>query len=517
MFHVELNYENVKELQKTHTVKEMADIFGFSVTTMGRRLASLGLTKPANRTDIKDEEVVKDWDDGLTIVEIAKKYKASHDTITKRLKKYGIECSRVEGIKKHFKREHAEKWSDIKSDLDKGMSVTSVREKHRIRYTKLLELMELNSYRYKSDVLLFDLNDRIDMSEIKSTELFYLKKIKKYYLKYNELPTKHQLADISKRTVDTVSKAVNRYNLNQFVLNFRSSYLVSAIIRELQLLEIEYDLNNRSILVDDGRRLEIDIYLPKYNLGIEVNPVSTHSVDVGKLGLSSKNYHQEKSLLAEEKGIGLIQFYDADYHDARRFEVFKEQLKALVSDKTKIGARSCMVQPISAKDCNEFLNQYHFQGMERSSSIRSGLYYDDILVGVLTLGKSRYTSDEYEIVRYCLDPNVVIIGGFSKLFKHALQDIKVGSKVVSYMDLNKRLRSSNVYENNCFQFDGITRPDYVWVKRYGTETLSRYTTTKSKLIEQGYDASKSEVEIMRERGYFRVFGSGSKRYVYVVS
>lgn len=517
MFHVELNYENVKELQKTHTVKEMADIFGFSVTTMGRRLASLGLTKPANRTDIKDEDVVKDWDDGLTIVEIAKKYKASHDTITKRLKKYGIECSRVEGIKKHFKREHAAKWSDIKSDLDKGMSVTSVREKHRIRYTKLLELMELNSYRYKSDVLLSDLNDRIDMSEIKSTELFYLKKIKKYYLKYNELPTKHQLADISKRNVETVSKAVNRYNLNQFVLNFRSSYLVSAIIRELQLLEIEYDLNNRSILVDDGRRLEIDIYLPKYNLGIEVNPVSTHSVDVGKLGLSSKTYHQEKSLLAEEKGIGLIQFYDADYHDARRFEVFKEQLRGLVSTKTKIGARKCQVQPISAKDCNEFLNYYHFQGMERSSSIRQGLYYDDHLVGVLTLGKSRYTSDEYEIVRYCLDPNYVIMGGFSKLFKHALEDIKVGSKVVSYMDLNKRLRASNVYEKHGFQFDGLTKPDYVWVKRYGTETLSRYNTTKSKLVSEGYDASKSEVEIMRDRGYFRVFGSGSKRYVFVVS
>lgn len=441
---MELNYENVKELQKTHTVKEMADIFGFSVTTMGRRLASLGLTKPANRTDIKDEDVVKDWDDGLTIVEIAKKYKASHDTITKRLKKYGIECSRVEGIKKHFKREHAAKWSDIKSDLDKGLSVTSVREKHRIRYTKLLELMELNSYEYK---------------KIEDVEL------------------------------DSMSE---------------KDY-IDIILKELESLDLEYTVEDELI------------YLPEYNLGIEVNPVSTHSVDVGRLGLSSKNYHQEKSLLAEEKGVGLIQFYDADYHDARRFDVFKEQLKALVSNKIKVGARECLVQQIDAKSSNQFLNKYHFQGMERSSSIRRGLYYDDVLVGVLTLGKSRYTSDEYEIVRYCLDPNVVIMGGFSKLFKNALEDIKSGSKVLSYMDLNKRLRASNVYENHGFQFDGLTRPDYVWVKRYGTETLSRYTTTKSKLIAEGYDASKSEVEIMRERGYFRVFGSGSKRYVYVVS
>ena len=441
---MKLDYETVKELQKTHTVKEMADIFGFSVTTMGRRLASLGLTKPSNRTDIEDENVVKDWNDGLTIVEIAKKYKASHDTITKRLKKYGIECSRSEGIKKHFKRTHADKWSDIKIDLDKGMSVTSVREKHCIRYTKLLELMELNSYEYK---------------KIEDVEL------------------------------DSMSE---------------KDY-IDIILKELESLDVEYTVEDELI------------YLPKYNLGIEVNPVSTHSVDVGRLGLSSKNYHQEKSLLAEEKGIGLIQFYDADYHDVRRFEVFKEQLKALVSTKTKIGARNCKIQPISAKDCNQFLNKYHFQGMERSSFARYGLYYGENLVGVLTLGKSRYTKDEFEILRYCVDPNVVVIGGFSKLFTYALKDIKTGSKIISYMDLNKRLRSSNVYEKHEFQFDGLTKPDYVWVKRYGTETLSRYNTTKSKLVSEGYDASKSEVEIMLDRGYFRVFGSGSKRYVFVVS
>ena len=85
------------------------------------------------------------------------------------------------------------------------------------------------------------------------------------------------------------------------------------------------------------------------------------------------------------------------------------------------------------------------------------------------------------------------------------------------MDLNKRLRASNVYEKHGFQFDGLTKPGYVWVKRYGTEILSRYNTTKSKLVAEGYDASKSEVEIMLDRGYFRVFGSGSKRYVFNVS
>lgn len=212
---MELNYENVKELQKTHTVKEMADVFGFSVTTMGRRLASLGLTKPTNRTDIKDEDIVKDWNDGLTIIEIAKKHNASHDTITKRLKKHGISCSRVEGIKKHFKRTHADKWLDIKEDLDKGMSVTSIREKHRIRYTKLLELMELNSYEYN--------NKKVEDVELNSMS---------------------------------------------------EQEYIEIISKELRLLDMKYDVQDNYI------------YLPKHDLGIEVNPVSTHSVDVGKLGLS---------------------------------------------------------------------------------------------------------------------------------------------------------------------------------------------------------------------------------------
>jgi len=515
---MELNYETVKELQKIHTVKEMADIFGFSVTTMGRRLASLGLTKPANRTDIKDEDVVKDWNDGLTIVEIAKKHNASHDTITKRLKKHGITCSRAEGIKKHFKRIHADKWLDIKEDLDKGMSVTSVREKHHIRYTKLLELMKLNFYQHKTDNILFDLEARIENENAGKKELFYLNHIKDYYLKYNELPTRHNLCETAERNDSTVSRAIKVYNLNQFVINFKSSYLASIIIKELQSLNIEYELNNRSILIDEyDTHFEIDIYLPKYNLGIEVNPVSTHSVDVGKLGLTSKKYHQNKSLLAEERGVGLIHFYDADYHDARRFEVFKEQLKSLVATKTKINVSKCRVRSIDAKSCNEFLNKYDFQGMERNSAFRYGLYHEETLLGVLTLGKSRFTDDDYEIIRYCMNPYYLVNSDFSKLFKHALKNIKSGSKIISYMDLNKILKASNVYEKHGFQFDGLTRPDYVWVKRYGTETLSRYSTTKSKLVSEGYDASKSEVEIMRDRGYFRVFGSGSKRYVFVVS
>lgn len=520
---MELTYENVKKLQKTHTVAEMGAVFGISRTTMGRRLSELGLAKPKDRIDIKNSDILNDWNNGLTIVEIARKYNCSHDTITKRLKKMGIRSNRVDGIKRHFKRVHNDMWPDIKSDLDAGMNLTAVREKHKIRHTKLVELMKINSYAHKGASTFDNLLNRIEFVKSDTTrrknsvtsELMYLESIREYWLKHDELPTAHDICEMTNLTRVGVMAAIKRYGLYEFVRHTTSSKLVLLIINDLRKLGLDFELNNRRVLRTNDMHREIDIYLPDFKLGIEINPVATHSID-SKMGVKSKSYHQEKSLLAEECGVGLIHFYDADYYDKRKYNVFLNQLRALTQSKTRIGARDCDVVKIDARESNVFLNKFHFQGAERSSSVRYGLYFGSILVGVMTFGTSRYTENEYELIRYCMDPNYVVMGGFAKLFKQASCDWVSGTVVVSYMDLNKRLRPHNVYEQHGFTYSGITQPDYVWVKHYGTETLTRYATMKSKLVKLGYDASNTEVEIMRSRDYFRVFGSGSKRYVYTV-
>ena len=50
----------------------------------------------------------------------------------------------------------------------------------------------------------------------------------------------------------------------------------------------------------------------------------------------------------------------------------------------------------------------------------------------------------------------------------------------------------------------------------GEACMTRYQCTKKRLAALGFDPEKSEIEIMREQYYYRVYGAGSKRYVYTI-
>jgi hypothetical protein len=65
-------------------------------------------------------------------------------------------------------------------------------------------------------------------------------------------------------------------------------------------------------------------------------------------------------------------------------EIIKAKLKALFGiEQTKIYARKCIIKEISTELKNDFLNQFHIQG-EDKSKIKLGLFYQDELVAVMT-------------------------------------------------------------------------------------------------------------------------------------
>ena len=503
-------------LRENHTVKEIAQIVGKSERTVSRHLKEFGLTTLTDRVDINDEDILSEWNRGHTIVEIAQKYQCSHDTITKRLKKYNIICNKSMGIERHFDKVHDADWLAIKADLDKCIPVSVVATRHNMRYESVYRMMERNDYQYyglqdlDETVLLKRIDKCVDVEESR-----YLQAILDYYKQYGNLPVVYTLSRFMDCDTDIIKNAVVKYSLYNFIGNNGPSVKVLRIIHDLDILGIHYEQNNRKILrLDNGSFMEMDIYLPDFKLGIEVNPTWTHSVDTGSYGQSDKCYHQKKSLLAADFGVGLLHMYDSDFIDESKYQVFLAQVKALTDSKIKIGARQCCVKLIDRVVCNQFLQQYHFQGGEKSSFIQYGLFYQDILIGVLSVGKSRYTSDDYEILRYCMNPNYIVHGCFQKLFQTFLRHIGHSCKIVSYMDLNKRMTANNVYEKNGFSLDSVTVPDYMWYNQSGTKMKSRYSVQKKQLVKQGFDASKSEIEIMREQDYCRVFGAGSKRYVY---
>ncbi len=501
------------------TNKEIAEHFHCSVRTINRHLSQLGVVQSAGRDDISDEDVLHNWNDGMTINQIAEKFDCSHETITKRLKKYGIICDRKSGILRHFEKEHESKWQDILQDLRNGMSVSAISVKYHMRLENVQRLAEKHDYHYIHCKELDDMGWQIRMAKLDDvntkfahTEREYLLAIYAYYEKYGTLPTVRVLAEEMGKSYVTVNSIIKSHNLCNFVDNTPSCAGVARVMDELQRMGILYEVNNRTILVTDNTRLEMDIWIPKFQLGIEINPTGTHSIDSNSR--ITRDYHQRKSLLAEQAGVGLLHMYDEDFCNKRKFEVFRQQLEARRESKVCVGARKCEVRDVPKKDADTFLDKYHFQGKEVSSRVRLGLYYSDVLIGVLCIGKSRYTKDLYEIIRYCMHPRFAVSGSFGKLFSHFLKTLTTSVTIVSYMDLNKRFSASNVYEKNGFEFECITKPDYVWAKKYGTPILKRYETTKKKLVAQGYAEDKTEVEIMHERGFYRMFGAGSKRYVY---
>ena len=260
--------------------------------------------------------------------------------------------------------------------------------------------------------------------------------------------------------------------------------------------------NDRSIL--NGK--EIDIYLPEMNFAIEFNGLYWHS-EVYK----DKMYHQEKTILCENKGIQLIHIWEDDWLDKK--DIVKDIIQSKLGMNDKIPARKCTIKEVSSKESKEFLEKYHIQG-NVNASIRIGLYYDDSLVEIATFGKLRNIlhsngqENQYELYRLCSKSGYTVVGGVSKLLTHFIRKYQP-KQIVSYANLD--ISNGNVY-NSFFKKISITSPGYYWSK--DGYKYHRSNFTKHILVKNGYDKNKTEEEIMHELGYYKVYDSGNIKYVW---
>jgi hypothetical protein len=177
--------------------------------------------------------------------------------------------------------------------------------------------------------------------------------------------------------------------------------------------------------------------------------------------------------------------------------------------KNKIFARKCSLNIVSSKESRLFLDQNHIQGYS-PSQLKLGLYYKEELVSLMTFGW-RFTNGkrEYELIRFCNKVETNVIGGASKLFSHFLlnNDIK---EVISYADIS--LFDGKLYKQLKFNKISLSSPNYFWV--VNGVRRHRFNYNKKKLISEGFDSKKSEVEIMHQRGYYRVFSCGQEKWTY---
>jgi hypothetical protein len=278
-----------------------------------------------------------------------------------------------------------------------------------------------------------------------------------------------------------------------------SKFLINKIGEE------KIELNKRDIIPN---RLEIDCYLPSFNLAIEVNGIYWHSESMGKY----RDYHLYKTNQCNLKGIDLIHILDYEW-------LFKKPiiqsilLNRLKFTSNKIYARKCEIKKLEDnKELRIFLDNNHIQGYTHSK-INLGLYYNNELVSVMTFSKNRFkkNSNEMEMVRFCNKLNTNIIGGASKLFNHFIKNYnKEKNDIISFAD--RRFFNGKLYEQLGFKFENNTHPSYLYWKN--NIILNRISCQKHKLekLLDKFDSNKTEYENMKENGWRRVWDCGNIKY-----
>ncbi len=260
--------------------------------------------------------------------------------------------------------------------------------------------------------------------------------------------------------------------------------------------------NSRSIIPPH----EIDIFIPTLKLGVEVNGLYWHSSPNKDM-----NYHLEKYNKSLDKGIKLITIWEDDWVSkndiCKSFILYK-----LNKVPNKIYARDCEVKEVSYSISEEFLQDNHFQGSIKSP-VRIGLFFNNKLVSLMAFGNlrlamSKKTNEEfYELTRFCNLNFYSVVGGASKLLNYFVKKYKP-KKVETYSD--NLISDGGLYEKLGFVYSHTSVPGY-WYNVGGSRS-HRYNWRKSKLVELGYDKTKTEEEIMNELGYHRIYNAGNKKW-----
>lgn len=298
---------------------------------------------------------------------------------------------------------------------------------------------------------------------------------------------------------------------NQIGLHNKNTSIELFVQNILSEYNFDYQTNIRKLM---GDKKEIDIFIPEKNIAIECNGIYWHS-EYHKEQL----YHISKYKKCYDKNIQLLTIW-GDWINTK-----PEIVKSIILDKlgvnncNNIYARKCVIKDVKPDICNKFLEQNHIQGGS-TSSIRLGLYYNDELVSLMTFSPPRINmgskdhKQQWELVRFCNKLNTRVIGGASKLLKYFIK-IYNPKSIVSFS--SNDISNGHLYEILGFETDGSINQSYWYIEPITYKRYHRMTFTKQSIVKRGWknmvDDTWTEKEVMFEKGYYRIYDSGQKKWV----
>jgi hypothetical protein len=345
-------------------------------------------------------------------------------------------------------------------------------------HTLLLKYGVSNKFRLKYSKLFLSLVDSKDKS------LLWLQQ-------HNQQYSFWELLNLFHCSPTTLKNWIINNKLREYIKDDQSHFENEIQQYIATIVNTPVEVHNRKIL-DSGQ--EIDIYYPQYKIGIEFNGNYWHSSI-----FKTMYYHQNKSKLAESKGIRLIHIYE--YEWLNNSDKLKSMLRIAFSKYvSKIYARQCLIKLITNEEAKPFNDANHLQG-HRNAQVTYGLFYKDRLVQLMSFSKTKWNrnlkgDNAWEIIRGCPSSNNVVVGGVSKLFSHFVKDYNPSS-VFSYCDFNKF--NGMGYEKIGMKFIGYTKPDMKWLMSNNV-VINRQPSKHAEL---------------KNQARAKIYGAGSKKYLWI--
>lgn len=208
-----------------------------------------------------------------------------------------------------------------------------------------------------------------------------------------------------------------------------------------------------------------------------------------------KQYHLRARLKAEEFNVRLLQFR-ADEIIYKRSIVDSMIAVKAGTVKNKLHARKLKICEVTALEARTFLNTNHLMGFA-SASVYLALKDGDFIKALLSL---RFEGSEVKIVRFASALNTVVVGGYSKLLKYAIQSFDMTS-IYTFVDL--RYGDVASLESMGFVHTGTTL-GWKWTD---------YDKTYNRLFcRANMDERKlSQKQYARELGLVKIYDAGQAR------
>lgn len=314
------------------------------------------------------------------------------------------------------------------------------------------------------------------------------KKSKNARLIYEELDIQHSV----------FYDYIYKYQLqDKFIFNKSASKEEYQIIEWIKALvpNIKILHNYRQLKDQNGKIIELDIYLPDYNVAIEYNGTYWHC-QLNK----DKKYHYNKSKVCEENGIRLIHIFEYEWYNERQRPILENIIKnSLGINENKIFARKCKIEVKQSKDLRDFFNKNNIQGY-RAGKFAICLIYNNKVVMSYIIGDCYFNKNyQYEVIRGATKLGYTIVGGASKIWNYFIKNYNPES-CMYYIDYN--------------YFNGNSLP-YLGLKYQTSKLGFKNYWIEEKVVKNRQPKKHKEIKELEKQGkVVPIYNAGVKIYTY---